>query len=84
MRNSSRSFGLVMMFAIKNTNKAAPVNVSPLALRFGSSSGRRTITGSSSRKRTSTTPPVANSHTYPARINCSDCRGSFFSGSSPR
>ena len=47
-RYSNRSGGLVITLAIRNTSSATPVNVRPLAERFGSSSGRRTITGSSS------------------------------------
>ena len=51
-----------MTLAIKNTSKAAPVNVRPLAERFGSNNGRRTITASNSR-RTRKNALTANSQT---------------------
>ena len=45
----SASLGLpVMTFAIRNTNSDTPRNVMPPTDRFGSSSGRRIIDGSSS------------------------------------
>jgi hypothetical protein len=59
---SSRSGGsLASTLAIKNTKSAVPAKVKPLALRFGSNSGRRTITGSK-RRRSRNRPPTTNIH----------------------
>ena len=50
----------VTTFDIRNTNRAMPEKASPLVLRFGSNSGRRTINGSSS-NRTRKKLPTVNS-----------------------
>ncbi len=67
-----------MTLAIRNTSSESPVNVRPLAERFGSSSGRRTMTGSNS-KRIRKNAPTTNSQMYPAWVKwferASHCSG---------